>query len=227
MTVLYRIRFNRPQHVAGLLRRHLTAVLVILLCAGMVGAYLKKSKEPYQDSGLVVFNAPPSSAFPNPYTSPSGTLIQVAGITAILLTSPQGNQQILAAGGIGQYSVVLTNSYNLEYPNFSSPTVTVTATAEDPAQASRTFAIVTDAIATDVVGMQARVGVPQTERITTAVIGATGPLSLHGSSKRVFAGLLFLVIVAIFTVAGFLDRHPVKFPRRRRRRQPTLQEEPV
>lgn len=205
---------SKPQNIIGLLRRHLGAVLVILLLFGAVGIYLKKSHAPYQDSGVVVFNEPPSSVFPNPYSSPSGTLIEAAGLVAILATSPAGDHQVRAAGGAAQYSVVLANSYNLEYPYYGSPTVRVTAAASDPVEATRTFTIVTRVIASDLTALQGRAGVPQAERITTAIVGVTGPLSQQGSSKRVFAGLLFLAIVAVFTVAGFLDRHSIRLRRK-------------
>jgi hypothetical protein len=197
----------------GLLRRHIAAVLVVLAAVLVVAHYLKASTQPFQDSGVVIFTAPPSSAFPNPYSAPNGSLIVVAGIIATRAMDSHGQEEVQAAGGAGQYSVSLVNSYNLEYPAYDSPALTVTADSVSPSVASRTFTAVTQVLTQELSNLQDHANLPQTNRISAEIVGATGPLSQQGSSKRVYAGVLFLAIIAIFAVAGFLDRHPFRLPR--------------
>src|SRR5208282_3850412 len=160
-----------------------------------------------------VFTSPPSADFPNPYSSFTQSLIEAAGLVAILVMNPQSQQQVRAAGGTGTYDVGLVNSYNLQYPNFSDADATVTVTNATPAATSRTFTAVTRQVDGILTNLESRAGVPRLNRIGVHVIGVTGPLSQQGSSTRVFAGLLFLTIVAVFAVAGFLDRHSFR-PRR-------------
>jgi hypothetical protein len=156
----------------------------------------------------MVFTAPTSTLFPNPLTSLSDTLIDTAGAMAITVMSPQVQQDVQLAGGTAAYDVELINTYNLEYPNFSDPYVTITANAASPAQARHTFNLVTQFLVRDLALDQA--GVLPINRISARVIGATGPLSQQGSPKRVLAGVLTLTLVALFSVACFLDGHPIR-----------------
>jgi hypothetical protein len=200
-----------PQAIAVLLRRHIAAVLVVLAIAASVGYALRRAPVQYQDSATMVFTAPPSAMFPNPLGSLSGTVIDTAGTMAVTVMSPEGQQDVQRAGGTTSYEVELVNSYNIEYPNFSYPDVTITANAASPGEAQHTFNLVTQILMRELLLNQA--GVLPIDRISARVIGATGPQSQQGSAKRVFAGLLTLTIVAIFSVACFLDRHPIRIHR--------------
>lgn len=192
------------QEMAALVRRHIAAILIVVAIAAWAGYSLHRAPTQYQDSGTVVFTAPTSTDYPNPFASLSDTLIDAGGIIALYAMSPQAQQQIRQEGGAGSYDVELVNSYNLEYPDFSDPYVTVTATAVGPAQAQRTFNLVNRLLATELTVQQA--SVRPVDRIGIRPVGVTGPLSQQGSSKRVFAGLLVLTVVAVFSVACVLDR---------------------
>ena len=199
------------------MRRHLAAVLVVLICAAAVAVIFKRTPVTYQESGTVVFNDPVSAGFPNKYTSFSGSLVKTAGLMAASAMSPQDGQKIRAAGGTGAYDVALYNGYNLEYPDYSDPYIVVTASATDPAQAQHTFNVVTQQLYSDLASRQVQAGVPTFNRITTNLVGDSGPLPQPGSSKRVDAGLLVLAIIAAFAVAIFLDRRPRRLTRLLRR----------
>jgi hypothetical protein len=200
-----------PQAIAALLRRHIAAVLVVVAIAASVGYALRHAPFQYQDSGTMVFTAPASALFPNPLASLSDTLIDTAGDLAVTAMGPDVQQDVQGAGGTTSYDVELVNSYNLEYPDYSDPYVTITADAVAPAQAQRTFNLVTEFLLHDLLLDQA--GVLPANRISARVIGATGPLSQQGSAKRVLGGLLILTVVAVFSVACFLERHPIRLRR--------------
>jgi hypothetical protein len=202
-----------PQAIAALLCRHIAAILVVLAIAASVAYALRRAPIQYQDSATMVFVAPASTMFPNPLTSLSISLIDTAGTIAVSVMSPQGQQDVERAGGTISYDVELVNSYNIEYPDYSDPDVTITAEAASPAQAQHTFNLVTQTLRRELLFDQA--GVLPINRISAVVIGVTGPVSQRGSAKRVFAGLLALTMVAIFSVAGFLDRHPIRIRRLR------------
>jgi hypothetical protein len=204
-----------PQAIVGLIRRHLIAVLVILLATVALTYYLKRTQQPYMDSATVVFTSPASKAFPNPYASFGGSLVEAAGVVAISMMSPQGQDQVRAAGGTGSYQVSLVNSYNLEYPDFSLPDLGVSTSSVNPAEASRTMAVVTQMIARNIEQRQAAYRVPMQNRIGVRVLGESGPLPTKGSMKRVYGAVLVLAIVAALGIASFLDKHPVRLRRRR------------
>jgi hypothetical protein len=202
------------QEIAALVRRHLLAISMVIVVAAGVAYYFKHTPLTYVESGTVVFAAPKTVAYPNPYTTLSGGLTGTAGIMAIIVMSPQGQQQIRSAGGTASYDAELVNLYNLEYPNYSDPFVTVTATSTNPAEVHQTFDIAAQLLERTLQEKQARAGVPEVDRITTHIVGDTGLVPERGSSKRTLAGLLVLAIVAAFSVASFFDRHPIRLSER-------------
>lgn len=201
------------QEIVALLRRHIAAVLLVVLVAAGVAYMFKRTPTNYQESATVVFTPPASSAFPNPYVSISYTLVETAGLIAIEVMSPQGLQRVEAAGGSAAYDVQLYNLYNLQFPDFGDPYDTVTVTAADPEQVHRTFGLVTQLIYADLAALQAERSVPALDRIAASAVGDTGPLAQPGSHLRMYIGLFVLMIVSAFSLAVFLDQHPLRIPR--------------
>jgi hypothetical protein len=206
-----------PQEIAALLRRHIAAVLLVGVIAVGVAYHIKRTPPTYQESATVYFTGPTSAASPNPYVTFSDSLIGTAGAIAIIAMSPQGQQQVSAAGGTGAFDIALVNSYNLEFPVYGTPAVTVTTTSQDPNAVHQTFTAVTKVLKRDLAERQAQAGVPSAHRIGTHIVNDSGPIVLVGSNKRVFAGLLVLTVVAALSVASFLDRHPIHLGLRRLR----------
>jgi hypothetical protein len=195
--------------IAALMRRHLGAVMVVIIVATTTVLIFNRTPVTYQESGTVIFKAPGFSFSPNPDTSSSKGVVVTAGIMALLLMSPRDQRQVKAAGGTAAYDVALVNLADLEYPDYGYPDVTVTATATDPAQVDRTFALVIRKLHSNLVSRQAQAGASRETRITASIAGDTGSQAKVGSSARVYAGLLVLAIIAAFAVAVILDRHRV------------------
>lgn len=204
-----------PQAIIGLIRRHLIVVLAVILATAAAGYYLKRTEQPYQDTATVVFTSPASKAFPNPYASFGGSLVEAAGVIGVIMMSPTGKRQVLAAGGTADYDVSLVNTYNLEYPDYSLPDLAVSTSSVNPAEASRTFSVVARLIERNLQERQSADHVPLNTRIGVQVLGESGPLPTKGSMKRVYSGVLVLGIVAALGLASFFDKHPVRLRRRR------------
>jgi hypothetical protein len=199
--------------IAGLLRRHLLAVLVVLAIAAGVEYTFKHSAATYAETATMVFVPPESGVHPNPFAAVGGSLTEVAGVVAAKAMSPQEQQQVARAGGTGSYDVGLIDDYNLQYPSFSSPYLTVTTSSPDPTAANRTFTVLSQVLTNQFMAQQTQDGVLPNSRIQIVVAGDTGPLIQQGSPKRVLIGLIILTIVAVFGVAAFFDRHPVRLSR--------------
>jgi hypothetical protein len=196
--------------IGALLRRHFIAVLAILIIAAGVDYSLKHAAPSFMETQTLVFVPPRSGAHPNPLSAIGGSLLQTAGVIAVQAMNHQEQQQVLRAGGTASYDVELINSYNLQYPNFSNAYLTVTTTATDPAAVHRTFVIINRLLTDQFTAQQVRDNVAPNNRITIIQTGDTGPLIEQGSPKRVLIGLIILTLVAIFGVAMFLERHPVR-----------------
>lgn len=194
----------------GLFRRHLAAVVGVLILAMGVAYMFKSTPTVYTEGGTVVFNPPVSKAFPNPYQASSNSIITTAGVLTAFMMGAQGQQQVTAAGGTVPYQMALVNSYDQEYPNYSNPEATLYATGTDLAGVQRTYAATMQILTRQLAARQAALGVPAVDRISAKMIGNPGPLAQPGSKKRSFAGLFLLTVIALFAVSIFLDRHPVR-----------------
>ena len=199
--------------IAGLLRRHVLAVLAVLVLAAGIAYTFKHTAPTYSETATMVFVPPVSTLHPNPFEATSATLISAAGAISVDAMSPQGQQQVLQAGGTAQIDVQLLNSYDLEYPNYSNPYLTLTTTSADFTAVPRTFTVLTKLLTNDFTAQQARDNVTPVNRIRIVLAGDTGPLVEQGSSKRVLGALAILTMVAVFAVTSFLDRHPVRLSR--------------
>jgi hypothetical protein len=212
--------------IAALARRHWVVVAVVLILAGAALHSIKNSPPGYQESSTLIFVAPKSNNFPNPYDSDSDApLITTGEITVRAMMSPQSHQLVQAAGGSADFSVELVNLYNQEYPDYGVPDATITTTGTSWEATHITYEIVTRQLASRLAAMQA--GVKAHNRITANTVGDSGPIIQTGSPKRVYAGLILLTLIAFFMLAIFLDRHP-RLARRpaRARRAMTLARRP-
>jgi hypothetical protein len=199
--------------IFGLLRRHLIAVLVVLAVAACVDYEFKHATASYTETSTMVFVPPESGVHPNPLEAVGGALTVTAGVIAVQVMSPAEQQEVQRMGGAASYDVELVNSYNLQYPNFSLPYLTITTTAADPSAAHSTYVILTKLITNQFNAQQTEYGTQSNSRAQIVVAGDTGPLIQQGSPKRALFGLIILTLVAVFSVATFFDRHPVKLSR--------------
>jgi hypothetical protein len=193
------------RQILALMRRHRVAVIIVLVLAAAAAWDIKKSPPAYSESANVIFTAPAV----NPYSSFTQDLISTAYVMTKEVLNPDSQQQIRAAGGTAAFTVGLVNLNNEQFPYYGDPYVTLTATSMDPAEAHRTFTIVARSFQQLVATRQAQLHVPVTSRISTHLIVDSGPIAQTGSPKRTYAGIMMLAIVATFTVAIFLDRHPI------------------
>jgi hypothetical protein len=196
--------------IAALLRRHLVAVLAVLVLALWVVHDFKSTPMVYNDSATVVFKPPVSQRYPNPYESGGGSIITAAGVIATYVNGSEGQKLVTAAGGTLPYTAELINSYNQDYPNYSAPEVDVEVNGTDIGAVMRTYSAVIQVIKAQTLARQIAAKAPKVDRIAIQVIGDPGPLAQPGSSKRSLGGLMLLTLVGIFAVAVFFDRHPIR-----------------
>lgn len=195
-----------PSELAALARRHVLAVMMILLAAAATAYSFKHTPPTYTESATVALVAPNA----HPYMSDGTTLLTTSEVVVDWIQGAQGQQEVHQAGVVGGFDVAMLNFANQEYPYYVVPYFTVSASGQDPAAAHRAFTIVTRVINNHLAALQQQKGVSPANSISTGILGDSGPLIQRGSSKRSFAGLLLLTIVAAYLALKFLDRRPIR-----------------
>ena len=188
----------------ALARRHVVAVVIVLMFAAGTAFSFKHTTPLYQESATFVLKAPGSA----PYSTFGTTLIKTGEVAAAYTMGVQGRQQARQQGVTGGFSVALVNYANQEFPYYGAPYLTVYASAHDPVTAHRDFTVVQQIFDGYLAARQ--VGISPDSRIAVSVVGDSGPLIQKGSTVRSFAGLLVLTLVIVLLLARFLDRHPVR-----------------
>jgi hypothetical protein len=211
--------------IAALVRRHWIATGVVFVLA-IAALYTVKTSQPgYQETSTVIFVAPKSNNFPNPYDSDADApLITTDEIVVRELMSPQSLRLVQAAGGTGDFSIELVNLYNQEYPDYGVPDATITTQASSWTATHTTYLVVARQLTNRLAELQARV--KPRNRIVANIVGDSGPIIQTGSPKRAYAGLILLTLVAFFMLAIFLDRHRLAWRPARTSRPMTLARRP-
>jgi hypothetical protein len=201
--------------IVTLMRRHLVAVMVIIVLTAGLAWHIKRTPPTYLESANVIFTPPASNPYSS-FSSYTSALLATADVMTKTMLSSSSQQSIRKAGGTADFSIGLVNFNNEQFPYYGDPYVTVTSMDTDPATVHRTFSIVVQSLQRLLSERQDQAGAHPDSEISTNVVADTAPVVVPGSHKRVYAGIFILAIMIAFLVLIFLDRHPV-WPGIRRR----------
>jgi hypothetical protein len=192
------------REIAALMRRHLLAMAVVLMIAAGVTYSIMSTPPIYSESATVIFSAGPSLADSRLSASFMIPLIATEVMLSQTMMSSPAQSQVRAAGGTAAFELMPYNLYSLQYPDYGEPITMLTVTSSDPEAIQRTFGVVLGILGQRLAAMQAHV--PPRNRVQDSLVGDSGMAAQPGSSVRVLAGLVLLTVIAVFTVANFLDR---------------------
>jgi hypothetical protein len=183
----------------------LCAVAGVLILAALTAVAVEHDPPTYLESALVVLVARDTPRLDGPGSTVGESLITTSATMVQSLASARSMTLIHEIGGTSNYSLALVNFYNQDYPEYSYPLATGTATADRAAAARQTFSAVLRTFRRLLADRQA--GVPPAGRISVLVVGDTGPVLQPGSPKRSLAGLALLTVIAAVTVSRLAGRH--------------------
>jgi hypothetical protein len=211
-----------PGELVALARRHIAAVVVVSVVAVGVAYSFKHTPPTWEENATIVL-APPNLVlappYANPYAPPFGSSLIITGeVMMKWMAGPQGQQMLSRAGIANSFSVSLINFSDLEYPLYSSPNLTISATGASPVAVHSALAAGTQIFEQGLTSREARANVPPDEQIAMHVIGDSGPGLALGSSKRTYAGLAVLTVIAMYMILNFIDCRPSLLRRFRRSR---------
>jgi hypothetical protein len=181
------------------------AVAGVLILATGTAVAVDHGPPTYLESALVILVARDTPRLDSPHSTVGGSLITTSATMVQSVMSARSMTLIHGAGGAGNYSLALVNFYNQDYPKYSYPFATLTATADRVAAARQTFSAVLRTLRRLLADRQA--GVRPSGRISVRVVGETGPVRQPGSPKRSLAGLALLAAIAAVMVSRRAGRH--------------------
>lgn len=203
--------------LAALVRRHIVAAAIVVVVAAGFAYHIKHTPPTFEDNATIVL-APPnpvlSPPYANPYAPPFGPSLIITGELMVKwITGAQGQQLLQQAGVSNTFSVALINFSDQEYPLYGEPNLTISGIGEDPVSAHNALVTGTRIFEQGLASQEEHYHVRPAYRIATHVIGDSGPIVQLGSSKRTYAGLAALTIIALYMALIILDRRS-PLPRR-------------
>ena len=177
-------------------RLRLTLAMVALLLAAGAGYGIEIRPPMYLESAAVELSLPNTQNAPNAYYMFAPSLISSCETMVQILMSPSAQHQIGAAGGGADVNLALVNLSNEEYPDYGLPLATLTAASPVAADAHRAFVVAAHVLGLLLAAQQEQAGVPPRERISSQILGDSGPIIQTGSHARAFGGLAILAAIA-------------------------------
>jgi hypothetical protein len=199
----------------GALVRHPLVVLVIAALTAIPLLRVEFAEPRYQARSVVTFLSP-AAPFPrNAFASFTPALVTMAEVSSQWLRSSDARHAIRAAGGTGEYQVVLANRGNEELPIHDQPYLTVTTTAADPGQTRRTMQTVLKVMRDKLRGDQAAEGARPGSYISWQITeGSDRPVPVTGRPSRALIAIVLIGGLGAVYAAVTVDR------RRRRSARP-------
>jgi hypothetical protein len=203
----------RPSPALPGLRRHVLQRLLILAIAfaitAMVGSEIKRTPPEYLESASVVFKLPRPFVGGKAETLDTAirypSLIIASDVMVQSLMNPEYQHLIEDAGGTAAVSLTMANANDEEYPAYPYPLATLTAQSASPLAAHHTFTVALRVLTQLVLKRQMAAAVPARSRMTISMLGDTGPVSQHGSTKRSLIALVLLAIIGTSIVLRWLE----------------------
>jgi hypothetical protein len=184
---------------------HIYVMVVGLMLLFVVSKGVEHAPATYVDSATIVFKTNKASLALNSNSTVDGSLITTDAASVESLMGSQARVLVRQAGGMANFNLSLANFDNQDFPDYSYPLATLTTQSASPAAAYRTFNAALKVLQHLVAGLQARV--PQPDRISLIVVGATGPLRQPGSLKRSLAAIVLLTLIGMGMLSNFLNRN--------------------
>ncbi|MEW2358236.1 hypothetical protein [Spirillospora sp. NPDC029432] len=189
---------------AALWRNRLVALAVAALTLAAL-LHVKTAAPDYEQRSAITLLSPRSPFPRNAYASFTPAMVTNAEISVRILSSEQGRRLVLAAGGRGEFQVLLANRGNQEMPIHDQPHITVAARDATAAGAQRTHAAVLQVLRRQLLDRQSAQGAAPGSLISWQVTAGTGravPLTGRPSRRLLAVALLGGMIMLYAAVAA-------------------------
>lgn len=205
------------QEWVGRLRRRWYVLAAVLLCT-MGGLWLVHGRAiTYRGCDQIFLGAPPLPWNRNVITGQNASAAMVAGMVSAEMNSEQIRHQLQAAGVTTYYNVLMTNTGDVRFPSYSSPTLHICASSASPRTVVATTAAAAQKFRSILQTMQVTRQVPAKSQITVVNLAQAVPRPIMGRPGQAYFGIVLLGVLAAVAFTFWSDPLLIRWRHRRLR----------
>ncbi|MFF4423790.1 Wzz/FepE/Etk N-terminal domain-containing protein [Streptomyces sp. NPDC001549] len=216
-----------PGELIRALRRRWYVLIVAAVLAAAGAVQVLHPTQTYLSTAIVVLKPPVTDNQPNQLANLQPPLAAVSYAAVQQLDSPEGADELRAAGVRGTYRMIPRNSGTSVTPRYLIPSLQVQAEQADPVAADTAVRKIIEIYTKHLTDMQTQQGVPDSARMSVTLLVPPTAVVQTGNKSRGLAGAALLGGVGGVVVALWTDRLLTRRSRRRRRHEAAADAGPV
>ena len=193
------------QEWVGKLGRRWYVLAAVLLCT-MGGLWAVHGRAiTYRGCEQLFLSAPPLPWNRNVITGQNASAAMVAGMVSAEMNSEQVRHQLQTAGVTNYYNVLMTNTGDVRFPSYSSPTLRICASSTSPQAVLATTTAAGQKFRSILQTMQAARQAPAKSQITIVNLAQAVPRPIMGRPAQAYFGIVLIGVLAAFTLTFWSD----------------------
>lgn len=205
------------QEWAGTLRRRWYVLAAVLLCT-MGGLWAVHGRSiTYRGCDELFLSAPPQPWNRNAITGQNASVPMVAGMVSGQLNSAPVRHQLQAAGVTQYYNVLMTNTGEVRFPAYTSPTLHICVSSTSPQAVLTATTAASRKFESLLYAMQADRQVHAKSMITVNNVAQAVPRPITGQPGQAYFGIVLIGLLAgvalVFWTDPLLTRWRYRRPR--------------
>ncbi|WP_314250247.1 Wzz/FepE/Etk N-terminal domain-containing protein [Streptomyces kutzneri] len=216
-----------PGELIRALRRRWYVLIVAAVLAAAGAVQVLHPTQTYLSTAIVVLKPPVTDNQPNQLANLQPPLAAVSYAAVQQLDSPEGAEELRAAGVRGTYRLIPRNSGTSVTPRYLIPSLQVQAEQADAVAADTAVRKIIEIYTKHLTDMQTQQGVPDSARMSVTLLVPPTAVVQAGNKSRGLAGTALLSGVGGVVAALWTDRLLTRRSRRRRRHEAAAVAGPV
>ncbi|MEY2230433.1 MULTISPECIES: Wzz/FepE/Etk N-terminal domain-containing protein [Streptomyces] len=216
-----------PGELIRALRRRWYVLIVAAVLAAAGAVQVLHPTQTYLSTAIVVLKPPVTDNQPNQLANLQPPLAAVSYAAVQQLDSPEGAEELRAAGVRGTYRLIPRNSGTSVTPRYLIPSLQIQAEQAEPAAADTAVRKIIEIYTKHLTDMQTQQGVPDSARMSVTLLVPPTSVAQTGNKSRGLAGAALLGGVGGVVVALWTDRLLTRRSRRRQRHEAATDAGPV
>ncbi|MFJ6480250.1 MULTISPECIES: Wzz/FepE/Etk N-terminal domain-containing protein [unclassified Streptomyces] len=216
-----------PGELVRALRRRWYVLIVAAVLAAAGAVHVLRPTQTYLSTAIVVLKPPVTDTQPNQLANLQPPLAAVSYAAVQQLDSPEGAEELRAAGVRGTYRLIPRNSGTSVTPRYLIPSLQIQAEQAEAAAADAAVRKIIEIYTKHLTDLQTQQGVPDSARMSVTLLVPPTAAVQTGNKSRGLAGAALLGGVGGVVGALWTDRLLTRRSRRRQRHEAAADAGPV